>query len=107
MLVVAAKTKGLFEEEVDDLMAVARAVGLTTHGSASTGANSDSLRRKFQILDSLRRKSPETNENVSAHTDVQFCNSCNSWVKKERRLSRAAPPQIRTITIKNHKSIEE
>ena len=28
MLVVAAKTKGLFEEEVDDLMAVARAVGL-------------------------------------------------------------------------------
>ena len=31
MLVVAAKTKGLFEEEVDDLMAVARAVGLTTH----------------------------------------------------------------------------
>ena len=72
MLVVAAKTKGLFEKEVDDLMAVARAVGLTTHGSASTGANSDSL----------RRKSPETNENVSAHTDVQFCNSCNSWVKK-------------------------
>ena len=31
MLVVAAKTKGLFEEEVDDLMTVARAVGLTTH----------------------------------------------------------------------------
>ena len=62
MLVVAAKTKGLFEEEVDDLMAVARAVGLATHGSASTGANSDSLRRKFQILDSLRRKSPETND---------------------------------------------
>ena len=28
MLVVAAKTKGLFEEEVDDLMAVARAVRL-------------------------------------------------------------------------------
>ena len=28
MLVVVAKTKGLFEEEVDDLMAVARAVGL-------------------------------------------------------------------------------
>ena len=28
MLVVAAKTKGLFEEEVDDLMAVASAVGL-------------------------------------------------------------------------------
>ena len=28
MLVVAAKKKGLFEEEVDDLMAVARAVGL-------------------------------------------------------------------------------
>ena len=28
MLVVAAKTKGLFEEEMDDLMAVARAVGL-------------------------------------------------------------------------------
>ena len=31
MLVVAAKTKGLFEEEVDDLMAVARVVRLTTH----------------------------------------------------------------------------
>ena len=31
MLVVAAKTKGLFEKEVDDLMAVARAVGLATH----------------------------------------------------------------------------
>ena len=29
MLVVAAKTKGLFEEEVDDLMAVARVVRLT------------------------------------------------------------------------------
>ena len=28
MLVVAAKTKGLFEEEVDDLMTVARAVRL-------------------------------------------------------------------------------
>ena len=28
MLVVAAKTKGLFEEEVDDLMAVARVVRL-------------------------------------------------------------------------------
>ena len=27
MLVVAAKTKGLFEEEVDDLMAVALSVG--------------------------------------------------------------------------------
>ena len=57
---------------MDDLMAVARAVGLTTHGNASTGANFDSLRRnfqildslrrKFQILDSLRRKSPETND---------------------------------------------
>ena len=31
MLVVAAKKKGLFEEEVDDLMTVARAVGLATH----------------------------------------------------------------------------
>ena len=71
---------------MDDLMAVARAVGLTTHGSASTGANSDSLRRKFQILDSLRRKSLETNENVSAHTDVQFCNSCNPWVKSSRHV---------------------
>ena len=28
MLVVVAKKKGLFEEEVDDLMAVTRAVGL-------------------------------------------------------------------------------
>ena len=82
MLVVVAKTKRLFEEEVDDLMTVARAVRLTTHGSASTGANSVPLVRKFQILDSLRRKSPETNENVSAHTDVQFCNSCNPWVNK-------------------------
>ena len=27
MLVVAAKTKGLFEEEVDDLMAIALSVG--------------------------------------------------------------------------------
>ena len=50
MLVVAAKTKGLFEEEVDDLMAVARAVGLATHGSASREANSVPLVRKFQIL---------------------------------------------------------
>ena len=30
MLVVAAKTKGLFEEEVDDLMAVTRAVASST-----------------------------------------------------------------------------
>ena len=106
MLVVAAKTKGLFEEEVDDLMAVARAVGLTTHGSASREAIVDSLRPLLRIVEALRPQSQEIVEKtLRMHAGYSYQSPCHN---EQSNHLRVAPSLVRhTQHAEHHPTLHE